>query len=262
MEHDVFFIFVLGTVAFIMFSCALILFLQHYKRKQQMHIAEKNQMDQAYQNQILQTRLEVQEQSFQYFSEEIHDNIGQVLGLVKLQLYNIQHTSKDDKTRKFAGESTELLGKAINDLRNISHTMNGAFVSRAGLNEAIAKELNYIQSARSITCTLNCTGDVYYYGDEKEVMIFRIVQEAIANAIKHADATEITVLLHYMPELLTVNITDNGKGFDTGKENKRGGIGMNNMQLRANLLKGKLTITSAQGKGTSIQLDITNEHGN
>lgn len=223
---------------------------------------EKQQMESNYQNELLKTKLEVQEQAFKYLSEEIHDNVGQVLSLTKLHLYNIQTQTQEATTKQSAQESAELLGKAINDLRTISHTLNTGFIAKAGLKEAIEKELRYVQSAKNIQCKLLCSGDIYYLGDEKEVLIFRIVQEAIANAIKHADATQIEVQLAYRPDMLTVAVKDNGKGFDASTRAKADGIGMNNMEVRANLLKAKLNITSSAGSGTTILLEIQNGHGN
>jgi two-component system, NarL family, sensor kinase len=216
-------------------------------------------LENNYQNQILQSRLEVQEQSFKYFSEEIHDNIGQLLSIVKMQLYNIRNNSKEQEIVTKATDCTDLLGKAITDLRNISHTLNSAFVSNAGIADAIEKDLEYIRSAKEVKCTLHVTGDEYSLGNEKELLIFRIVQEAIANAVKHASPTAIDIYLHYTPDAFSVVIRDNGAGFNTN-DSAKGGIGLNNMHVRTELLKGDLLVTSEKDKGTTITLNIKNEN--
>src|ERR1700679_3803916 len=122
-------IVIIGTLILMLFAFTLVIFLIVHKKKRYEHLLEKQQMENTYQNQLLQSRLEVQEQSFRYFSEEIHDNIGQLLSIVKMQLYNIRNNSREQEIVKKAGDCNELLGKAINDLRNISHTLNSGFVN-------------------------------------------------------------------------------------------------------------------------------------
>jgi len=250
-------VFIVGTVTLMLIAFTLVIFLITHKKKRYEHLLEKQTMENNYQNQLLQSKLEVLEQSFKYFSEEIHDNIGQLLSIVKMQLYNIRSSSHEQEIVSKATNCNELLGKAINDLRNISHTLNSAFVSNAGLVDAIEKDLEYIRSAKDVQCTLHVTGEEYSIGNERELLVFRIVQEAIGNAVKHAAPTAIDIRLDYNPERLVVSIEDNGAGFNT-HEIARGGIGLNNMHVRTELLKGNLAVTSMKDKGTTIKLQLNN----
>ena len=248
-------IFVIGTLILLLFAISLVIFVIQHKKKRYEHLLEIQQMENNYQNQLLMSKLEVQEQSFRYFSEEIHDNIGQLLSIVKMQLYNIRSSSREPEIITKATESNEILGKAITDLRNISHTLNSAFVSNAGLADAIEKDLEYIRSAKEVKCTLHVSGEEYGLGNEQELLIFRIIQEAIANAVKHASPTAINIYLDYTPDGLSVVIEDNGSGFDMAEKTK-GGIGLNNMQVRAGLLKGTIEVHSVKEKGTTIRLEV------
>jgi len=248
-------IFIIGTLILLLFAFTLVIFLIVHKKKQYHNLLEKQTMQNTYQNQLLQSKLEVQEQSFKYFSEEIHDNIGQLLSIVKMQLYNIKNNSTEPEVVAKVTDCNELLGKAITDPRNISHTLNSGFVSNAGLADAVEKDLEYIRSAKEVKCTLHVTGDEYSLGNEKELLVFRIIQEAIANAVKHALPTAIDIYLDYSPIGLGVSIADNGSGFNTSQENKSG-IGLNNMHVRSDLLKGDLQVTSVKDKGTTIKLHI------
>ncbi len=258
MVHDeVFLIFILGTLIIIAFASSLVLFVVQYKRKQQMYLLETENLQEQYKSQLLQSRLEVQEQSFKYFSEEIHDNIGQLLSMVKMQLYNIKNNSCEPDIVRKATQSNEILGKAINDLRNISHTLNSAFVDHAGLATAIQKDLDYICSAKDLQCNLHTTGEEYSLGNEKELLVFRIVQEAMANAIKHATPTAIDISLHYAPSSFKVEVKDNGTGFDVF-DAANAGLGLNNMQVRARLLQGEIWVNSKKDAGTTVTLEIKN----
>ncbi len=248
-------IYAIGTAVLMLFAFTLVIFLIVHKKKQYQNLIDKQNLQNTYQNQLLQSKLEVQEQSFKNFSEEIHDNVGQVLSIVKMQLYNIRNTSKDDETITKANDCTELIGKAINDLRNISHTLNSSYVSKVGLAEAIEKDFSYIRSAKGLQCTLHRSGQEYPLGNEQELLIFRIIQEAVGNSVKHASPTTIDIHLDYKPGNFRVVVEDNGKGFDTGTHNE-GGIGLTNMQVRAGLLKGILEVDSSKDSGTVVRLEL------
>ncbi len=249
-------IFIIGSITLMLFAFTLVIFLIVHKKKQYHNLLEKQQMENNYQNQLLLSKLEVQEQSFKHFSEEIHDNIGQLLSIVKMQLYNIRSSSHEPDIVTKATESNELLGKAINDLRNISHTLNAAFVSNAGLANAVEKDLEYIRSAKEVQCTLHVSGEEYSIGNERELLVFRIIQEAVGNAVKHATPSAIDINLDYKSNSLVVTVKDNGSGFNTLETSKTGGIGLNNMHVRAALLNGEIAVNSEKEKGTTIMLVI------
>ena len=248
-------VFILGTLILLFFAFFVIIFLIVHKKKRYQHLLEKQQMENSYQNQLLLSRIEVQEQSFKYFSEEIHDNIGQLLSIVKMQLYNIRNRSTEQEIVNKATDCTDLLGKAINDLRNISHTLNNGYILSAGLADAVQKELDYICSAKEMQCALHITGEEYSLGNERELLTFRIIQEAIANAVKHAAPTQINIYLDYERTELIVRVSDNGMGFEPGNTPVTG-IGLNNMLVRSGLLKAKLEVSSVKDKGSTISLSI------
>lgn len=249
-------VFVFGTLILTLFSFFMIMYVVLQKRKQFQHKLEKQELEHTFQNELLQTRLEVQEQSLKYFSEEIHDNVGQILSIAKLHLYKIAKNSTEESIQHTAKQSTELLTKAISDLRTISHTANGGMVLNADLEEIIQKELDYITSAKNINCTFDTHGDAYPLGQEKNLLLFRIVQESIANALKHGEPEAIKIDITYQPKSLMVSIADNGNGFDVNEKKQGAGLGLLNMNTRVALLNGKLNIESEKGKGTTITLNI------
>lgn len=238
-------ILVFGTMLFTLFAFFVILYVSLQKRKQF-----------QFRNQLMQTRLEVQEQAFKYFSEEIHDNVGAVLSLAKLHLYKISQKADNPSIQQNAEEGMELLTKAIADLRTISHTLNNGMIQNAGLSVSIGKELDYVSSAKNIHCAFITDGTPHNLGEEKELLVFRIVQESVANAIKHGEPSEIKVHLNYQPANCTIVIADNGTGFDTALQTKGSGLGLTNMEIRARLLKGKLSVNSSKENGTTITLEI------
>lgn len=248
-------IFIIGTLTLLVFVLFLALIIIEYRRRQVKHITEKLELKHQFRNEVLQTQIEVQEQSFKYFSEEVHDNIAQMLSLVRMKLYRSADIAVDDKLKTGIIESNELLGKTLNDLRNLSHVMNGGLVLKISLEESIEKELSYIRDVNDIHCLLNVTGDMYPINGEKKLLIFRIVQEAINNALKHGKPKEININLAYHPGLFTVQIIDNGCGFDLPKMINKNSLGLHNMYVRAKLL-GSVDIASEVDKGTEITLKV------
>lgn len=252
-------IFIVGTLTLLVFVFFLVLIIIEYWRRQVRHITEKLELKHEYQNQVLQTKLEVQEQSFKYFSEEVHDNIAQMLALAKMKLNRLADKTNDEALKAGIEASNELVGKTLNDLRSLSHVLNGSLVSKISLEESLEKELAYVHGSAETDATLTVVGAPYELDAEKKLMIFRIVQEAVGNAIKHGNAHQINITLAYEKGLLTVSIYDNGSGFDTRLIEESKGLGLHNMQVRARLL-GHINIVSAPDKGTEITLKIdTNE---
>lgn len=248
-------VFIIGTLTLLVFVVFLVLIVIEYRRKQVRHITEKLRLKHQYENEVLQTHIEVQEQSFKYVSEEIHDNIAQMLSLVKLKLYKTSGKATDEAVKEGIEKSAEMLGNTLNDLRNLSHTLNGGLISRLGLEESIEKELSYIRDANDVHAVLSITGTPYEFDGGRKLLAFRIVQEALGNAIKHGKAKEINIHIAYLKNSLTLQITDNGKGFDTQLLHTGKGLGLHNMQVRARML-GSIDVRSGEGRGTTISLNI------
>jgi len=252
-------IYTIGTLAFLVFVTFLVLIVIEYRKRQLRHITEQLQLKHQYQSELLQTELEVQEQSFKYLSEEIHDNIAQTLSLAKIRMYKLSEKIADSQLKENLEISTELVGNALNDLRNLSHILNGGLIAKLLLKESIEKELNYISDAKEIHTQLTVTGCVYEPDPEKKLMIFRIIQEAVNNAIKHGLANEINITLNYQPAGLNIKIEDNGTGFDLNNIENNKGLGLHNMHVRAKMLGG-IHIQSEKDKGTVVTLNVnTNE---
>lgn len=247
-------IFIIGSLTLLAFVLFIVLILVEYRRKQVRHITEKLELEHRYNSELLRTQVEVQEQSFRYISEEIHDNIAQMLSLVKLKLYKMAGRTGDAQLLDTLHTSTTLLGRTLEDLRALSHTLNGQLISRIPLTESLEKELQYIRD-EDLSATLEVSGTPYEIDAGKKLLAFRIVQEAINNAIRHGKAQHIQLRLAYSRHQLAIVISDDGLGFDTQLLDSSQNLGLQNMQLRAQML-GSLHIVSGNGCGTTITLNI------
>lgn len=246
---------IIGSLTLLVFVLFLVLILIEYRRRQVRHITEKLELKHQYHNEVMRTQMEVQEQSFKYISEELHDNIAQMLSLARLKLYRTADKTADEAIKARVESSNELLGNVLDGLRNLSHVLNGGLVAKLSLADSLQKELGYIRDVNEMDAQLYITGPQYELDAEKKLLAFRIVQEAINNAIKHGKAKKIDITLAYQPGSLRIEIADNGSGFDAANAAGSKGLGLHNMHVRAKMLGG-LNITSEKGKGTSISLNI------
>ena len=124
------------------------------------------------------------------------------------------------------------------------------------LEEVIEAELNRIRSFSSIQCSLEVEGSAAELHRETRLLIFRIIQEALQNVIKHAGARTVVIRMSYAPNKLNLRIIDDGKGIDMQAMNGSSSLGMTNMHQRAKLLKGDLKVSSDGKNGTEVALNI------
>lgn len=250
-------IFILGSLTLLVFVLFIVLILFEYRKRQVRHITEKMELRQRYNDEVLKTQIEVQEQTFKYIAEELHDNIAQMLSLVKIKLYKAKSKTTDEQVIAGLDTGTELLSKTMDDLRTLSHTLSGGLITRIPFEKSLENELNYIRDDET-QATLRVSGETREIAPDKKLMAFRIVQESINNAIKHGKARNIIVSLVYKTDVVTLAIEDDGTGFDTGLMNAGNGLGLQNMRLRANML-GRFSIVSGKQKGTTITLNINTD---
>jgi len=247
-DYSLIIIFIAGTSLLALFAFFLIAIVIVQKSKQN-----------KYKTRLLEARIHEKDLTLNKISHEIHDNFGQVLNLVQLNLYTIKEFAKNDAEKLLIQTTNELVRSVSNDLHNISHSLNGDYIKRTGLNEVLSKELKQISHSKNIACTIDINDEVASLEPDKEVIIYRIAQEAIHNTIKHSKATELKIELHNTVAAFSLAVIDNGIGFEKKKDHPAGGIGLGNMAQRAKLIGGNLEVESAIGKGTSITLFISKQ---
>lgn len=241
-----------GTILVVLLVAGIIGFLLTFNRRHWKYEKEKQLLQSQFEQSLLQTQIEIQEHTLKTISEEIHDNVGQVLSLAKLNL----NTFETNPTKKLK-DTKELLSKAINDLRNLSRSLYGESISEIGLEEAVANELAILNNAGGFDTELKIEGHAYRLSPQKEMVLFRIVQEATHNAMKHAHASKLTLILNYGADFFFLSIIDNGNGFDLEKiREQQNGIGLKSMRSRAKLIGGILTINSNERSGTCISIKL------
>jgi signal transduction histidine kinase len=249
-------VLILSTFAlFVGIMCFIIYFVVLYRNKQLKNKQEQEQQQSAFRQELLKAQIEMQEQTLLYVSREIHDNVTQVLSFVKLSLALAADGSAPVKQTKI-NESRELVAQAITDLRDLSKSLSFEHITRIGLLKTIEIETGRINKSGIIKVNLLAEGDVYPLGEQRELVLYRIMQEALNNTLKHAGARHFKISLQYQPELFNLTLEDDGNGFPANLPGNNNGSGLKNMESRASLIGAVATIDSSPGKGCCIKVAL------
>lgn len=250
-------IFVTTAIIFLL-ATIIVALLYFYKKRQIVYQQSLDSLKLDFEKNLLETQIEIQEQTFQHISREIHDNINLSLTLAKLNLATLDWNDIK-KTREFVNTSGNILSSTISDLNNLSKSINTELIKEQGLIKALTNEINRLKSMAHLNVSHEIKGEAIFMDSEKELVIFRIIQEAFNNIIKHSKATEIHLELDYAIEYLKVTIQDNGTGFNRNEisTNKREQqAGLKNMETRARLFGGSFALESQPNEGTKILVSI------
>ena len=200
-----------------------------------------------------------QDQERKRIAQDIHDSVGSLLSAAKLKFSSLdeaQSKISEDTRYKFK-QAEALLDEAATELRNISHNMMPASLSKLGLVAAINNLLEKISDHSNIRFSLNVYQFEGRLDETTEISIYQILLELINNIVKHSGADKATIEMNKYTSYINLIVEDNGKGFvyDLTKKEKIG-IGLTNIISRVGILKGTIDIDSVQDKGTTVIIDI------
>jgi signal transduction histidine kinase len=244
---------IIATVVLLALAAFFLFVLISYRLKKNKHIIETENMKREFNTALHQSVSEVQETTLRTVGEELHDNVGQLLSSTKMML-GLAERSIPTIPDSFTTASNTL-GKAIAELRSISKVLNKEWLKQFNLTENLQAEVKRIRYPGNLQ--LNMDSDLTVpVNSEEQIILFRIVQEALNNVIKHSEAENVSINLVNGGKSFTISVKDDGKGFDINS--KKNGVGMMNMKHRAQLLGGQLLVkSSAKGSEISIELPGT-----
>lgn len=213
--------------------------------------------------QALSRRLvEVQEAERHNIARELHDEAGQSLASLMMGLRLLERDSGDPLA--VAARSQELRGMAdgiLENLHRLAVALRPASLDHLGLVPALRQHAEAVSDQHGLTVQFDVVGEIARLPDELETAIYRIVQEALTNVVRHAHATRVDILLERRPEALIVTVEDNGIGFQPASEPIPGAItdvhlGVLGMQERAQMLNGKIVFERSSSGGTTVILEV------
>ena len=239
-------ILIISTIILILVNVFVVVLFSVFQRRKNKLLEDQQEAKKKFESEIAETQIEIREETLRNISWELHDNIGQSLTLAKIQLQN--ESSENIK------EVSEIITKSLNELRALSKLINPEFIKNIELKEALQLEIDRFNRLNFIKSSLEVHGKEKPIHEKTSIIIFRILQEFFSNTIKHSKATELKVQLTYQDDEVEIIAKDNGVGFNQ-EQIQEAGLGLKNIENRANLIGAKAKLVSAPEQGTQLVIN-------
>ncbi|MCH2035047.1 MAG: histidine kinase [Tenacibaculum sp.] len=238
-------VLIISTIIIVLIVALLIVLFTIFQRRKNQLLTEKAEEKKRFENEIAETQIEIREETLRNISWELHDNIGQLLTLAKIQLQNATPDNLND--------ISETITKSLNEIRSLSKLINPEFINNIKFKEAVALEIERFNRLKFIEASLTVTGDEQEIDQKHGIIMFRILQEFFSNTIKHARGSKLDVILNFKDDVLEITAKDNGVGFNIDEANKKG-IGLQNIKTRVELINAEADLKSIPNKGTTLNI--------
>ncbi|MBS1496415.1 MAG: sensor histidine kinase [Bacteroidetes bacterium] len=246
-----------GVISLLIIS---FLIFRNYSNRQKLQQAKIDELETEKQLTATEAVLKGEEQERTRLAKDLHDGLGGMLSGIKFSLSNMKENliMTPDNAQAFE-RSIDMLDSSISEMRRVAHNMMPEILVKYGLDTALKEYCDEIDRSGVLHVnyhSLNMNNTAFE--QTTSVAIYRVVQELVNNAIKHAAAKNVLVQLHHLQKekQLSVTVEDDGNGFDTAILSSAKGIGWSNIQNRVEFLKGKMDIASSPGKGTSVLIEL------
>lgn len=239
-----------SIVLFTLLGTLLVFFL-YFQKKKSKFLMDKMEAELFFNSELAKSRIEIKEQTLSNISRELHDNIGQILSVAVMQL-NLMVGKTDSDVKNEIDEVRKLVSKSLDEIRMVAKLINGDVELQSGFIDAVKEDLNRITKLKIINGNLNVSGTEQLIDPQHEVIIYRILQEAISNALKYSHSKTIDVDIHFNTTDCIIEVTDSGIGFNNATVTK--GSGLANMNTRAKLIGAAFSVSSRQNEGTRIRI--------
>ena len=237
MNDAIYIIAFIGAFLAIIITFFIITMLRHHRRYVKL------------QKERMQNEIAILENERKRMAYDLHDGLGPMLSAIKLNINSIETNTDEDKV--IIQKASNHIDDAIKNMRSISYNLLPVTLERKGLFEALREFIEYSSSRSKLPIQLFIKHRVEI-PKEKEIHIFRILQEIIHNSIKHAQAKNLYIGFGYEEERIVIFAKDDGIGFDVAKiKETSGGLGLKSIESRADILNCLMLIESSPGKGTA-----------
>jgi two-component system, NarL family, sensor kinase len=256
---DMFFNLILSVLIVAILSIFSVLIYIKHKQRRRDFILEKQKMVYEYENAKLVAQLEMQEMTFKIISQEIHDNIGQILSLAKLNLNTLNWNAMEEVQEK-TNAARDLVVRSISDLRDLSRSLHPDWILDRGFLQALEFELRQYEKL-GLKSSMHSSVTTLELANTQQLTLFRVLQEIFQNITKHANATAMKLKIDQIDNELSITVIDDGKGISD--EELTRGLGLRNMQHRIGQLGGQLKIQNVVPTGTMVEIKvpIISKHG-
>lgn len=259
LDSSTWYVTIISACLFVLLLTLAVTFLiVLYRRRQRQYEIQIIELREVFSQTLLQSKLEIQEQTLDHIAKELHSNFSHLVSLININLAEILSQSPAEMKESVI-ETKSLAKQLLSDLKALSASLNTDHIMHIGFVNALNNELNRLGKARKLQVTMTKNGDCRLV-PEHEIILFRLCQEVFNNIMKYAKATSVNVCMDCNPGHFRLKIVDNGVGFNVeealfNSANKQS-TGIINIQKRAKLINAEVSIVSKENKGTSVEIGI------
>jgi signal transduction histidine kinase len=252
-KQDLILAIIVGSLFIVLFGFATFMVVLNYLKKKRKMLVEK-EIREAYYNQgVLEAKIEMQEHTFNIISQEIHDNVGQILSLAKLNLNILTFEQKDNEAFL---RIKDLVTSAISELRDLGTGYYADRLIEKGLIVAIKHQVDQLTKTGLFNISFHSELSQVAVEKNEIIFLYRIMQEVFNNVIRHSGADHVSVNILEKDGAIHIRVADNGKGFTKNSKDFKAGIGLSSIQQRATMIGATADINSQPGAGTVVNLSF------
>jgi signal transduction histidine kinase len=256
-EESISTIIVLCLFLLLILSLIILRYVFLYQREKHQHMREVAALQDTFNNTLLSSKLEMQEQTLDHISKELHANFSHLVSLININLTEILINVPPEMVENVK-ETKSLARHLMSELKILSASLNTDHIMRIGFTAALKQELKRVERHYEVTFTV--TGSERLLKPESAIILFRLCQEILNNILKHAQARSIKASVSYSPDFITIIIADDGIGFNLeqaySQSAEKESTGLGNIVKRAKLINGEVKINTVINKGTSIRVAV------
>ncbi|MCU0473469.1 MAG: histidine kinase [Bacteroidales bacterium] len=208
---------------------------------------------------VLNAIINTEENERKRFANDLHDGLGPILSTVKMSLSSLTERISDPSGTVILSNTNHLVNEALNTIKDISNNLSPHVLSNFGLSSAISAFTMKINQTKTIGIEFKSNMENLRLENDKEAVLYRAVCELINNSIRHSGASRIEIELNKHEKFITLQFSDNGRGFDTSALSKEDikGMGLANIETRVKTVEGVFILESTPGRGTSALIRVT-----
>jgi two-component system NarL family sensor kinase len=258
MSVDAGFVIAVGTAVLLMMAVFIIIFVAYYQQKQARQQLAFKELQAQHRRDLMAATFRGQEEERKRLAEDMHDGIGTMLSITKMSLNQLEQQLGGEVKVGFQFQKTRsMIDETMTNVRRISRNLVPTTLERFGLLAALEELTDRATDSETEVQLIYPESDLHF-PPTLDLMLYRIAQELVNNAIRHARARHIIVQVFTFEKEIRLSVMDDGVGFDFDAvmENKQGGLGLRNIESRLNVVNGHVTFDVAPGRGSQIHVQV------
>ncbi|UTW61856.1 sensor histidine kinase [bacterium SCSIO 12741] len=252
-EYRIYFMIFTGMFGMFMLAVSLIVFLVIYQKKVMRQQLDLHKQDINHKETLIHSNIQVQEEERKRIARDLHDNFGVSLSVVKFRLYELLNHSQDQGFIRDSVYSTNnMIDEIISDIRKTARNLLPTEFKEIGLSEAVSHLIEELNRSEDLDIYFHTVGLIPRMEYRVELSLYRIVQESLNNAVKHAEANQILVEMGVGQDgKFSLKVKDDGRGFSLEQRNGHS-LGLQNIENRARMIGANVQFLSGLGNGTEV----------